>query len=148
MMARKMDTGKSLQELDGQDWGEPSYPSRLVTECHRLRRVPLKELSPDDVRLLLGQRIGQAYLVPLALDYLTADPFVSGRHYPGDLLEMLLMVPNSFWHDHPELRQSAVSIANRALLQFQDQEADMSGPVYDSLEQRVRQFLSSHSSLS
>jgi hypothetical protein len=35
------DRNKSLQQLEGEDWGEPTYDSHLVTGCHRLHRVPL-----------------------------------------------------------------------------------------------------------
>lgn len=34
---------KTLQELEGLDWGEPNYGSHLVTEAHRLWRIPLKQ---------------------------------------------------------------------------------------------------------
>jgi hypothetical protein len=42
-MAAMTDASKSLQELEGTDWGEPDYPSHLVKTCHRLRRKPLQE---------------------------------------------------------------------------------------------------------
>lgn len=49
---------KTLEELDGEKWGEPSYDSYLVTNCHRLRRIPLKDFSVEDLRLMIGQGIG------------------------------------------------------------------------------------------
>jgi hypothetical protein len=35
------DRTKCLQELEHDDWGEPTFSSHLVTTCHRLRRKPL-----------------------------------------------------------------------------------------------------------
>ena len=137
----RVDTSKSLQELEGQDWGEPSYPSHLVTECHRLRRVPLQELSPEDLRLLIGQEISLPYLVPLALDYLQDDPFVSGRNYPGDLLEFLLLVPRSFWSSNDELHRRAIAVATKANDQLQDERLGVVQSVPDSIVHCLHCFL-------
>ena len=100
---------KSLQELDGKDWGEPNYPSFLVTECHRLCRVPLRDFTPENLRMLIGQQIGLEYLVPLALEELSRDPWVSGDFYEGDLLQQVLRLPDTFWQAHPDW-QAAFSI--------------------------------------
>jgi hypothetical protein len=40
-----IDFSRTLQDLEGVDWGEPTYNSHLVVECHRLRRVPLDRLT-------------------------------------------------------------------------------------------------------
>jgi len=40
---------KTLEELGGQDWGEPTFQSGLVINCHRLRQVPLKDWAADDL---------------------------------------------------------------------------------------------------
>ncbi|MEO7715494.1 MAG: contact-dependent growth inhibition system immunity protein [Capsulimonas sp.] len=77
---------KTLQDLDGVDWGEPDYPSHLVTECHRLRTVPLKDFTAGNLRILIGQKFSLDYLVPLALMLLVNEPFVEGDYYEGDLL--------------------------------------------------------------
>ena len=37
---------RTLTDLEGKDWGPPTYDSHLVTECHRLRHVPLKGTQP------------------------------------------------------------------------------------------------------
>jgi len=81
-----LDRNKSLQELEAQDWGDPAYDSHLVTECHRLRRVPLRELTAENLRIMIGQQIGLPQLIPLALELLSGDPFAPGDFYRGDLL--------------------------------------------------------------
>ncbi len=55
---------KSLQELEHSDWGEPTYDSHLVTTIHRLRRVPLRQYTVEDLRIMIGQNIGLQYLIP------------------------------------------------------------------------------------
>ena len=109
---------KSLQELDGQDWGEPTFDSHLVTECHRLRRVPLRDFTVEDLRITIGQQIGLDYLIPLALERLEDDPFAEGAYYPCDLLVSVLRAEVRFWRIHPELRESLIAITERAVSLF------------------------------
>jgi hypothetical protein len=93
---------QSLEELDGSHWGEPDADATsLIRESHRLRTVPLAELSNDDLRLLLRQKIGVEWLVPLALIRLGSGP-LAGDAYPGDLLRAVLGVGADFWADHPD----------------------------------------------
>jgi hypothetical protein len=110
------DLSKSLQQLEGDDWGEPTYDSHLVTECHRLRQVPLREFTAEDLRIMIGQQIGLSYLIPIALEVLRADPFAQGAFYCGDLLAAVLRAEVAFWRQFPELRREAAGIAARAFI--------------------------------
>lgn len=78
---------KTLEELEGQVWGEPESESHLVLECHRLRRVPLREFTPANLRIMVGQSIGLEFLVPLALQLLADDPLLDAELYAGDPAE-------------------------------------------------------------
>lgn len=109
------DRSKSLQQLEGQDWGEPTYDSHLVTECHRLRRIPIREFTAENLRIMIGQQIGLPYLIPLALELLRGDPFTAGDFYEGDLLAAVLRADSRFWIASPELRAEAARIAQQAL---------------------------------
>jgi hypothetical protein len=109
------DRSKSLQELEGKDWGEPEFQSHVVTNAHRLRRVPLCEFAVEDLRLMIGQEVGLQYLIPLALEHLRAAPFIEGDCYPGDLLVSVLQADSSFWLVSPQLRRDAAEIVERAL---------------------------------
>jgi hypothetical protein len=93
--------GKTLTQLEGDDWGEPPDDSFLVTECHRLRHVPVGNLSVENLRLLIGQSISLPFTVPLALEHLLRDPLASGDMYPGDLLKAVQGIPEDFWASHP-----------------------------------------------
>jgi hypothetical protein len=101
---------RSLQELDGQDWGEATFPSYLVRTCHALRRKPLRDFTVEDLRIMIGQNISLEYLVPLAIERLQHDPFAAGDFYPGDLLGSVLKVKFSFWKQRPDLRQAVEAI--------------------------------------
>ena len=59
---------KNLEELEGVVWPHDDFGSHVVEESQRLRKVPVGELSVEDLRLLIGQKIGLPHLVPLALE--------------------------------------------------------------------------------
>ncbi len=99
--------------MDPPAWGEPEYDSYLVTTCHRLRRKPLRELSVEDLRILIGQRIGLLWLIPLAVEVLEAEPLAEGDFYPGDLLAAVLRVGPDFWVGEPEWYQRIRSVLSR-----------------------------------
>ena len=94
---------RSLDEIEGVDWGEPSYPSFVVTNGHKLRKKPLRDFTPEDLRFMLVQQISLAILMPMALDVLEVTPFVGGDMYEGALLNAALRVDPRFWKDHSQL---------------------------------------------
>jgi len=102
---------RSLQELEGDDWGDPeNAPTGLVARCLRLRRAPLGELRPSDVRQLVNQNIGLPRTMPLALELLEAAPLIETIFYPGDLLRAVLTVEPSFWLHQTELHDRALAV--------------------------------------
>ncbi len=94
---------QTLTEIEGDDWGEPTYPSYVVTNSHRLRHTPLREFTAENLRLMIGQQNSLPLLMPMAIDVLEVDPFAEGDLYPGALLKMAIMVDSQFWNDHPQL---------------------------------------------
>jgi hypothetical protein len=103
-MKTNFDRRKSLQDLESEDWGEPNYNSYLVQTCHRLRRVPLTEFTTEDLRIMIGQKISLLFLVPIALEQLEEDPLAEGKCCPGDLLSVVLSIPEPFWSTHWNMR--------------------------------------------
>lgn len=104
------DLNKTLEELEGEIWGEPSFHSSLVIRCHDLRRKPLKDFSIADLRIMIGQKFSLKYLVPIALTLLTDNPFAEGDFYKGDLLECILKIEQSFWDRNPNIYYALDSI--------------------------------------
>jgi hypothetical protein len=104
-LSRTSNISCTLEQLEGIAWPEPSdSDTLLVRECHRLRKIPLGQLSTEHLRMLTLQEIGPTYLVPVALDKLEMDPFVAGDYYPGDLLHAVVNLPPEFWANESELR--------------------------------------------
>lgn len=110
-----MNLNKSLQELENCDWGEPTFESHLIATCHKLRRIPLKQFTIENLRMMIGQNIGLKFLVPIALQYLHAHPLAEGDYYPGDLLVSLLRVEADFWKTNPELSKEIHQIVQAVL---------------------------------
>jgi hypothetical protein len=111
----EFDRSKSLQELEAEDWGEPADDSHLVTECHRLRRVPLREFTTENLRMMIGQHMSLPYLIPLALEFLSGDPFTAADYCEGDLLAAVLRADSRFWLASSKMRAEAERIAQQAL---------------------------------
>jgi len=104
---------RTLDELDPPVWGEPTFDSHLVTTCHALRRKPLREFSVEDLRIMIDQRIGLSWMIPLALEALEAEPLAEGDLYPGDLLAAVLSVEADRWSGEPVWRTRTAAVLDR-----------------------------------
>jgi hypothetical protein len=110
------DMNKTLSELEGDDWGDASDDATfLIRRSHQLRHVPVSRLSVEELRMLIGQEIGLAWLVGIALDRLEICPCVEGDMYPGDLLQSVGMISSSYWKLHPNQASRLSSIIARAM---------------------------------
>ncbi|HCK83351.1 MAG TPA: hypothetical protein DHW63_02170 [Hyphomonadaceae bacterium] len=102
----------TLEQLDGEDWGEPTFPSGLVIRCHQLRKKELDAFTAGDLRVLIGQGMSLKYLMPKALALLCSDPLTEGDLYPGDLLRALIFPKN--WSELAVCEQELAEVCNRA----------------------------------
>jgi hypothetical protein len=104
---------QTLTQIEGEDWGEPTYPSYVVKNSHRLRHKPLRAFTDEDLRFMIGQQNSLPILMPMALDVLEfVNPFAGGDMNPGTLLYCALTVDKVFWERHPKLwyRMSTVLV--------------------------------------
>jgi hypothetical protein len=104
----------TLEQLENDIWPEPDVHTSLIDTCHRLRKVPIDDLSAGDIRMLLGQRIGVRHLVSVAIQLLDADPMLDATFFPGDLLTAVLRADVNYYRGFPKLQNQLVSIASRA----------------------------------
>ena len=65
---------KSLNEIYGLEPVEPELDSYVLRTAARAMRLPLKDLSAEEIRLLIGQKVGLRYLLPLAIEILQKNP--------------------------------------------------------------------------
>lgn len=109
-----MDRDRTLAHLSRDDWRNPDSSS---TQLHRdlcaLRDLPVRQLTPTSLHLLVTHQVGLDVTALLALEHVERDPLGSVALYPGDLLAALLRVDHSFWSDHPELRIRMSAVLDR-----------------------------------
>ena len=110
----KIDCNLSLEELERAVWPEPEYQSHLVKTCHALRKIPLQELTVEHIRMLLAQKIGLEYLLPMAIECLEENPWCSGNFYDGDLLGAVLHIDVAFWREHSDMLYRLSDVMSRA----------------------------------
>ncbi|MFE7183837.1 contact-dependent growth inhibition system immunity protein [Streptomyces erythrochromogenes] len=95
---------RTLDELDPPRWTPPGAGSTPpVHRVHRLRRVPLGELRPSDLRTLVAQRVALPFVLPLAVRLPAEEPLLDAYFYEGDLLLATVTVPAEAWAALPEL---------------------------------------------
>lgn len=82
-----MDKTKSIEQLEDDYWDDPDFESVLVNNCHAFRKIPVCELTPYQVRTLLGQKIGIPFLQEVAIEFVEKDILEDGDMYPGHTLE-------------------------------------------------------------
>ena len=97
------DRNSTLEQLEGEDLGEPEFNFSLVLKLHELYRKPLSTFTVEDLRLMIGQSLGLPFLIPMALEILESDPLAAGDYYPGDLLSAVLGTSKDFWKENPDL---------------------------------------------
>ena len=97
---------KSLEILENLKWpNENEYPTSLIKRCHEYRKIPINELTVEQLRTLISQDIGLKYLIPITIEILNKDILAEGDLYPGDLLETVLKIDIVFWRNNINLKE-------------------------------------------
>jgi hypothetical protein len=112
-MIRPTDRERTLEELEGQRWPEPSPDATgLVKIVHALRKRPIGSLTVEEMRRLIGQDVGLPWLLPLALEILreTAPSQANGGFYDDDLLSAVLTRSPATWRAAPDLARDLKEI--------------------------------------
>jgi hypothetical protein len=99
-----MNITQSIEQLENEYWQETDFPTSLVERCFRYRKIPVGDLTTEQLRTLIGQQIGLKYLVPLALKFLEQNLLTEADLYEGDLLASVLAVDAAFWWQNPSIK--------------------------------------------
>ena len=90
---------KSIEQLENDYWKEPSeFPTNLIKRCFEYRKIKVSELTLEQIRLLISQKIGIEFLIGIALEKLKQNIIFEGELYEGDLLDSVSKVPTEFWN--------------------------------------------------
>ena len=101
---------KTLEQLENEMWGEPSHPSGLVIRMHELRKKPLKDLTIEDLRIIIGQSFSLEYMVPIAIEKLQENILAEGDLYDDDLLDSVLSADPTYWQKNKKEWQLIVEL--------------------------------------
>ena len=102
-LIEKFDRRLSLESLENDYWKENphSLTAGLIEKCHRYRKIPIQNLTVEQVRILIGQQIGLDYLLPIAFEFLEEDILSHGDFYEGDLLASIFRTNQNYWASRP-----------------------------------------------
>jgi hypothetical protein len=106
----EIDKSLNLEQLTGEVWPAPQFDSHLVLTCNSLRKIPLRDFTIEDYRIMIGQSFDLEVLLPLAVDVLKSNPLAEGDYYPGDLLSSVLTITPEYWVQHQQQSQQVFSI--------------------------------------
>lgn len=79
----------TIEELEREIWPEPDWQSSLVLTAHALRKKPINELSPNELRVAFNEDIGTDFLKDRVLEILKGDP-IAGDIFDGDLINSVM----------------------------------------------------------
>lgn len=139
-MPEVFDVTKSLEQLEGFSLGAPDFDSNLVHRCHSLWRIPVKDISVDDLRFLIGQQTCLPILMPMAVAVLRRDPLAEGDLYPGALLLSVIRADRKFWEANAALSAEVQSISELALIELKKDDKDLCNVIRSALRIMRGQF--------
>ncbi|MCK0137423.1 contact-dependent growth inhibition system immunity protein [Arenibacter sp. S6351L] len=92
---------KSIKQLEKDYSTDPSeFPTGLVENCYKYRKIPIEDLNIEQLRLLISQKIGIEYLIGIVLKTLERNAIAEGNLYEGDLLIAVSKIPSEFWKEN------------------------------------------------
>lgn len=113
---------KSIVELENIVWEDSDFGSYVVQTSQRAVKKPLNQLSLEEIRLLLSQKIGVPYVLPIAVAALEQDILQEVHYYEGDLLNIVLGLPDAFWRDAKEERNIVAQLVREHYSQIEEAE--------------------------
>lgn len=116
---------KTVEQLENNYWAElDEYPTDLVKRCHEYRRVPLNQMTVEQMRTLILQKIGVQYLLPKSMSILRENLLVEGDCYPGDLLYAVSRLTIDDWKNYEEYRKELLHLVE---INYRELIEEMSG---------------------
>ena len=94
-------------------WPEPDFKSALILTAHALRKKPLDELTPNDLRIAFQEDVGADILKLMVLEVLEKEPAIDSAYFEGDLL--LAVTRSRQFRDDHDFRTRIIGCADRAV---------------------------------
>lgn len=101
----------SIEQIENKYWRNvPINSSDLIKSIYAIRKKKIRELSVEDLRVMIGQNESLNILIPIAIDILSSNIFAEGDYYEGDLLKSVLTIEKSFWVQNPKIKKHLISL--------------------------------------
>jgi hypothetical protein len=102
----------TIESLEGSVWPEPDFRTSLVLTAHALRKKPLDDLTPNDLRVAFNENVGADFLKTVVLEVLQKEPAINSLYFEGDLL--LAVMSSRQFRDDEVFRTKIIECADRA----------------------------------
>lgn len=130
---------KSIEQLENDYWNEEiEFPSNLVVNCHKYRKILIEDLTIEQLRLLISQKIGIEYLIEIAIEKLKGNILAEGDLSEGDLLEAVLGLPIEFLHTKQTEFQNFKNLVERNLELIR---TELGEKRFDRINEKIKAFL-------
>lgn len=103
--------GRSLEDVSGQSESVDPTDTPMIRRVKAAWKTPLDVLTCEQVRLLLGQEMGFAWLANGVCEFVRLWPFAETTFYPGDMTLTALRRFQALFECDP--------VAARAMLTFE-----------------------------
>ena len=110
----EFDRKKTLVQLKREKFSNRYWDFTPFPSGYYLRHVPLEQLTPENLLVLIRQAIGLDYLVILALEQLEIQPLMKCRHAEGDLFSAVLCADALVWKRNPGYRKRVAQLWRKA----------------------------------
>ncbi|WP_170113506.1 contact-dependent growth inhibition system immunity protein [Mucilaginibacter yixingensis] len=105
---------KSIEALEKTNHGDTdTAPTGLVKHCFEYVKIPVNNLSVEQLRTLISQNIGLNYTIRLAFEILNENILAEGDLYEGDLLNSVINIDTHFWLQNKVLKDELAGIIER-----------------------------------
>lgn len=113
---RLLHLDRTLEQVEGGPAPDPSAAtSPLGNRVGALRKKQLRDLTVEDLRVLVGQSVGLPFVLPLAMEVLRADPLAEAKFYAGDLLSVVMLREPAAWTVFPDLADELTALVSGLL---------------------------------
>lgn len=134
---------KSLNELEGHiDSSDPN--DALVKKVEEIRKKRLKDLTVEDLALLLRQQISLEFVVPLCLNKLNEDILIEMERSGLRLLSTLLKIEKDFWSANQDLYNQTADLMNGKMDEIMNPEMDNSVELDSYISDQLPEILKSY----
>lgn len=107
---------RNLQQLEKEFPNEvlPKEKLPLLPREKDYSKIPLEEFGTEQLCFMILHGLGLKFLVPMAIEILTENPFAEGENIGYSLIGAVLGIKPSFWRENPELYQKVEEILQTA----------------------------------